>query len=122
VVLVLAVLGPLIFGAAALGAPLPRPLLPAESSPLDILVCLDITLALTAVPMLCAAFALRRAFAATARWRSALVGAGCGLFAGTLINVHCPNVSPFHLTLGHAVPVLLATVLGAVLMTRWLRA
>lgn len=113
----LAVLGPAAFCAVALGAPVPRN--PEAASFLDTLLCFDITAAWVAVPLLCAAVSLHGAFAAGARWRSALVGAGIGLFAGATMNLHCANVAPVHVLFGHGLAVVGAAALGALaLITR----
>jgi len=86
------------------------------------LVCLDITLAWAAAPLLLAALSLRRAFPASASWRSALVGAALGLLSGAAINLHCANTDPAHLLAGHGVPVVVATLVGAFVVARWARA
>lgn len=112
----LAILGPLAFILIALGAPMPYAPGPGAASVLGILVCFDITVAWTAVPLLCAALALPGAFATGARWRSALVGAAIGLFAGATMNLHCPNVAPLHVVMGHGLPVVVATLLGALVL------
>lgn len=109
----LAVLGPLTFCLIAFGAPAPYAAAPGAASRLGILVCFDITVAWAAVPLLGAAFALPGAFASQVRWRSALVGAAVGLFAGATMNLHCPNVAPLHVLLGHGLPVIVATLVGA---------
>jgi hypothetical protein len=116
----LAVLGPVSFCVFALGAPVPRAAEPGTW--VDTLLCFDLTILWVAVPLLCAALTLRGAFAAGARWRSALVGAAIGLFAGATMNLHCPNVAPGHLLFGHGVAVALAAVLGAVVLVRFARA
>lgn len=107
----LAILGPASFCMIALGAPIPR--VPEPGTLIDTVLCFDITIAWVAVPLLCAAITLRGAFAAGARWRSALVGAGIGLFAGATMNLHCPNVAPAHMLLGHGLAVVVAATLGA---------
>ena len=107
----LAVVGPASFCVIALGAPVPRTSEPGTF--VDTFLCFDITIAGVAVPLLCAAITLRGAFAAGARWRSALVGAGIGLLAGATMNLHCPNVAPAHMLLGHGVAVVVAAALGA---------
>lgn len=112
----LVLLGPAAFCLVALGAPLPHVAESDESSLLGILVCFDITVAWTAVPLLCAALALPGAFATGVRWRSALVGAAIGLFAGATMNLHCPNAAPLHVLTGHGLPVIVATILGAVVL------
>jgi hypothetical protein len=110
----LCVLGPLAFCLIALAAPAPYAPDADAAGVLGILVCFDITVAWTVVPLLLAAFALPRAFATGAGWRSALVGAAIGLSAGATINLHCPNVAPLHLLSGHGLPVIIATLLGGV--------
>jgi hypothetical protein len=119
----MALLAPASYWVLALGMPMPHP--PAAGGLgfwLGSLLCLDITLAWAAAPLLLVALSLRRAFAAHATGRSALVGAALGLLSGAAINLHCPNVDPWHLVAGHAVPVALAALLGAFLVVRWTRA
>jgi hypothetical protein len=118
----LAILGPLSFWLMAAGAPLPRVPEANSDSWLGAFVCMDITLAWAGVPILCAALSLRRAFPVAAGFRSALVGAACGLFAGAVMNLHCANVDRFHMLLGHAVPVLVAVLVGAFVLRRTARA
>jgi hypothetical protein len=119
----MAVLGPLSFWLLALGMPVPHA---PGASPfgfwLGSLLCLDITLSWAAAPLLLLALSSRRAFAAHATGRSALVGAALGLLSGGAINLHCSNVEPWHMAAGHAVPVLIAALLGAFLVVRWTRA
>lgn len=115
-----AILGPASFCVIALGAPVPRVLEPG--SWVDTVECFDITVAWIAVPLLCAASTLRGAFVAGARWRSALVGAGIGLFAGATMNLHCPNVAPGHMLLGHGLSVVVAAALGAIALVLRTRA
>jgi hypothetical protein len=85
-------------------------------------ICLDITLAWVSVPLLLAALTLRSAFPSASRARSALVGAACGLFSGGVMNLHCANVNPEHMVLGHGIPVLVAALVGATLLSRLARA
>jgi hypothetical protein len=112
----LAVLGPLAFCLVAFGAPVPYVADSDASSLRGNLVCFDITVAWAAVPLLCAGLTLPGAFASGVRWRSALVGAAIGLFAGATMNLHCPNVAPLHVLMGHGLPVIVATILGAVVL------
>jgi hypothetical protein len=112
----LSVLAPLSFLAIAAGTPAPKDVPAGVLTLPGILVCFGITVAWAAVPLLLASLALRGAFAAAARWRSALVGAGIGLFAGATMNLHCPNVAPLHMLFGHGLPVLVATLAGALLL------
>jgi hypothetical protein len=32
------------------------------------------------------------------------------------MNLHCPNVAPLHVLMGHGLPVLVATLLGALVL------
>lgn len=118
----LAVLGPASFVLIAAGAPVPGEVPAGVATMIGILLCFDITVAWAAVPLLLAALTLHGAFAAAARWRSALVGAGAGLFAGATMNLHCPNVAPLHMLLGHGAPVVVATLAGALLLALRARA
>lgn len=119
----MAVLGPLSFWLIALGMPLPHaPHAGPFSFWLGSFLCMDITLSWASAPLLLVALSLRRAFPTQAVSRSALVGAAIGLLSGGAINLHCPNVNPWHLLAGHGVPVLVAAALGAVLIARWTRA
>jgi hypothetical protein len=119
----MAVLGPLSFWLLALGVPVPHAPGPSPFGFwMGSLLCLDITLAWAAAPLLLLALSLRRSFVAHATGRSALVGAALGLLSGAAINLHCSNVDPWHMAVGHGVPVLLAALLGAFLVVRWARA
>lgn len=119
----MALLGPLSFWLLALGMPLPHPPRPGPFSFwLGSFLCMDITLSWAAAPLVFIALSLRRAFATQAVSRSGLVGAAIGLLSGGAINLHCPNVDPWHLLAGHGMPVLLAALVGAALIVRWTRA
>jgi hypothetical protein len=121
-----AVLGPLSFWlcAALLNPPYPASddLLQTGKFWLGALVCLDITLAWAAAPLLFAALTLRRAFPSGAGWRSGLVGAALGLLSGAAINLHCPNVNQGHMLLGHGIPIVVAALVGGLALSRWARA
>jgi hypothetical protein len=88
----------------------------------ETILCFGITLAFGFVPVLAAAFALRRAFAAASRWRSALVGSAAGFMAAALINLHCDRVGELHVMLGHLGAAVALTLLGGVLLARATRA
>ena len=113
--------GPLSFWLMSVAAPLPRVAEAGGDSWVKAFVCLDITLSWAAVPMLCAALALRRAFPSASSWRSALVGSACGLFAGGVMNLHCANIDRFHMLFGHGIPVVVSALVGALLMQRLVR-
>jgi len=120
--LVLTLVGPAAFVAlAVLG-----PALSAEAFRDDSLAgsvgCFETTLLWASVPLGLAALTLRRAFVTGARWRAALVGTGCGLLAGGTINLFCANADPVHVLVGHGTPMLITTLVGALVMVRWARA
>jgi hypothetical protein len=119
--ILLSLLGPASFLMIALGAPEPHVAGAPGGFWLGTLVCLDITLGWAAMPLLAAALTLGRAFPASARFRSALVGAACGLFSGAVMNLHCPAVDRYHIAIGHGVPVIVATLVAALVASRWLR-
>jgi hypothetical protein len=118
----LAVLGPLSFWLFAIGLRAPAAAASDGNFWLASLVCLDLTLAWAAAPLLLAAWTLRRAFAAGAGWRSTLLGAAIGLLSGAAINLHCPKADPAHLVVGHGVPIVVAALVGGLVVSRWARA
>ena len=120
-VAVVALLAPLAFCVLAAATPIPDAHAPGSASLLAIFVCSNLTLAWAAPPLALAAATLRGAFPVASRWRSGLVGAAVGLFSGASINLHCPNVAHVHLLLGHGIPVAVATLLGALVVSHWAR-
>ncbi len=120
-VAVLGVLAPASFCLLGAGMPLPHATQPGAASVASALPCLGITVAWATVPLLLAALVLRGAFPVASVRRGALLGAAVGLFAGASINLHCANVAHFHLLLGHALPVIAATLAGAFVVARWTR-
>jgi hypothetical protein len=114
-------LGPLSFWLAALAMPRPGTA-SGDAGLFSALVCFDITLLWAALPLVAAAFALRRSFAGGAVWRSALIGAASGLFSGAVMNLHCTNVDPLHMAMGHGLPIVAGALIGAAVLVRWLRA
>jgi hypothetical protein len=117
----LALGGPLTFWVLGAITPSEGPSVHDAQPWLGALVCSDLMLLWMSVPLFAAAVALRRAFAATALWRSALVGSSIGLASGVTINLHCANVEPFHLVIGHGLPIALAALLGAFVVRHWLQ-
>jgi hypothetical protein len=118
----LAVLGPVSFCLLALGAPPPRAADVGGNPLIDTVLCFDLTVAWVAVPLVAAVVALRGAFVAGARWRSALLGGAIGLFAGATMNLHCPNVAPLHMLFGHGLAVVIAAALGGLVLSLRTRA
>jgi Negative regulator of sigma F len=120
---VLALVGPASFWLLALSMPMPHPPPPTPRGFwLGAMVCLDVTLACASAPLLLLALSLRRAFPAHAARRSALVGGALGLLSGAAINLHCPNVDPWHMLAGHGTPIVIAALVGAFLVVRYTRA
>jgi hypothetical protein len=77
--------------------------------------CLGYTLFISALP-LGAFLLLRRAI--EPRYPSALgagAGAACASWAGALVDLWCPLTNPMHVLIGHVAPLVLATLVGAVL-------
>jgi hypothetical protein len=120
-VITLCVLGPTSFLLIALGAPQPHAPPGGGDFWLGAFVCFDITLSWAAIPLLAAAMSLRKTYPVAAGWRAALVGAASGLFSGAVMNLHCPSVDRFHIALGHGIPVLAATIVGAIVVSKWVR-
>ena len=118
----LAVLGPLSFWLCAAFMPVPYATEMGGAFSLSSLVCLDLTLLWETAPLLLAGLALRRAFPASSRWRSALVGGALGLACGSAINLHCPNPNASHLVAGHGIPIVVAALVGGFVLSRWVRA
>lgn len=66
-------------------------------------------------------FALRRAVPVSVRLRGAALGAAAGAWAGLALLFFCPAADRLHLLVGHSLPVLAATLLGALLAPAALR-
>lgn len=109
----LAVLGPLSFMLSGFLMPFPYP--NGEIGDLSFgAYCLNCTVAWALLPIVAAGLALRNAFAASSVWRSALLGAGCGLIAAGLFTLHCPVVGKWHIAIAHGSAVLISAVIGGV--------
>lgn len=66
-------------------------------------------------------FALRRAVPVSVRLRGAALGAAAGAWAGLALLFFCPAAERLHLLVGHSLPVLAATLLGALVAPTALR-
>jgi hypothetical protein len=109
----LAVLGPLSFMVS--GVLMPMPYENGEIGDLSFgAYCLNCTVAWALLPIVSAGLVLRSAFAASSVWRSALLGAGCGLVAAGLFTLHCPVVGKWHIALAHGSAVLISALIGGV--------
>jgi hypothetical protein len=67
------------------------------------------------------AVALRRAVAVAIGLRGAALGAAAGGWAGLAVFAFCPSGELQHLLVGHVLPVLLLTLLGARIFQVWIR-
>jgi hypothetical protein len=67
------------------------------------------------------AMALRRAVVTGVRLRASALGAAAGLWSGVAVFIFCPSGNATHLLIGHVLPVLGFTLLGAVAIPRLLR-
>ncbi len=83
--------------------------------------CFSTSLAIASVALVGLTFALRRSVPAAPVARGALLGACAGAWAGLTIHLHCPCGDRMHILIGHAVPIVIFSVLGAVVSPRWLR-
>ena len=83
--------------------------------------CFVIASLVGAIVLGCFAAAMRAAAPAGTRLRSTVLGSAAGAWAGLAVFVFCPSGDSLHLLIGHVVPVVAFTVLGAVVLPRWLR-
>ncbi|MEY2931828.1 MAG: hypothetical protein RL033_2577 [Pseudomonadota bacterium] len=112
---------PLAFGVLAFTAPAPDATAAVHSSLHAGLVCVGLLIGWMSVPLLGATRALQGAFAAGTAWRSALAALSVGLCAAATLTLHCSNPSPTHIAIAHGAPLVFAALVGASLLTRWLR-
>jgi len=112
----LAVLAPIAFMVSAFLLPIPYE--HGETGDVSFgAYCLNCSLAWALLPIAAAGLSLRGAFAAGAVWRSALLGAGCGLVAAGVFTLHCSVVGKWHLVIAHGGAVLLSAIIGAVALS-----
>lgn len=81
-----------------------------------VLICADIVAVMGVLPLALAAVVLRRSFVTAATEKSAAIGVACGLGAVTAMHLHCENLQPAHMVLGHMVPAAVLAVAGALLL------
>jgi hypothetical protein len=75
--------------------------------------CFEIGLTVAAPMVVLALWAMRRAFPSGAIWRGAALGAACGL-GGVAVLVHlCGSPYGGHIALAHGLPLVIATLVGA---------
>lgn len=83
--------------------------------------CLGLIALWAGLPLLGAGWVLRRSFAGSAVWRSALLAGGSGLTAAALLTLHCSFVSKLHLAVAHGCAPLVFALLGGFLLSRFTR-
>jgi len=69
----------------------------------------------------CFGLAMRAAAPVGARIRSAVLGSAAGAWAGVAVFLFCPSGDALHLSVGHVLPVVTLTIVGAVALPRVLR-
>ncbi len=77
--------------------------------------CLGVTILLAIGPIVFALGALRHAFPAASRWRTAAVGAACGGLSTATMSLACSISAPAHVLLGHGAILLVGALAGALL-------
>jgi hypothetical protein len=82
--------------------------------------CFGLSLAFGLWPLVALALARRGSDPVHPRSLGAALGAASGLWAGTLVDLWCPVGYPQHVLLGHVLPMLLLSALGAVAGARLL--
>jgi hypothetical protein len=83
--------------------------------------CMLIAAVVGSVTLAAFAAALRRAAPAASRARGAALGAAAGAWAGLALFIFCLSGESQHLLVGHVLPVLAFTMLGALTLARALR-
>jgi hypothetical protein len=81
-------------------------------------LCFNVAIAWTLLPLIAAGFALRGTFVTRATVRSALVGAGAGLVVSATSMLRCPLSDSWHMALSHGGAVVAAALLGASVLAR----
>jgi hypothetical protein len=88
----------------------------------QIFKCMSLGLAVSLPLLLVAIWSLRYAWVSAAGWRGAALGAASGLVAVFALTLHCGNDFGAHIAIGHGTPLVLSTLIGALLAIRWARA
>jgi len=76
-------------------------------------MCLPLTLAAAALPMLALQVARRESDPVHPALSGAALGSACGAAAGVMVELWCPVSTPRHIALGHILPILLLAFVGA---------
>ncbi len=83
--------------------------------------CFSMSLAIAAIALTGLTYALRRSVPVAPIARGALLGACAGAWAGLAIHLHCPCGDRMHILVGHAVPIAIFSLVGAIASPRLLR-
>jgi hypothetical protein len=82
--------------------------------------CFGLTLAAAAFPLLALTMARRGSDPVHPVATGAALGAACGASSGVMVEMWCPVAAPAHVLIGHILPIVVLTVLGAVLGSRFI--
>ena len=84
------------------------------------LKCLGLTVAAAAFPLIALAMARRGSDPVHPVATGAALGAASGASSGVMVEMWCPVATPAHIAFGHILPIVLLTLLGAVLGARFI--
>jgi hypothetical protein len=84
------------------------------------LKCLGLTVAAAAFPLVALLLLRRESDAVHPASTGAALGAACGASAGVMVEMWCPVSEVRHVAIGHILPIIALSVIGAVLGTRLL--
>jgi len=84
-------------------------------------MCLAMAAMVATVGLSALVAAFRYAVPVAPRARGAALGAAAGAWAGLAMHLRCPSAAPLHILLGHAVPIALVALLGALVAPRFVR-
>jgi hypothetical protein len=84
------------------------------------LKCFALTVAAAAFPLIALAVARRGSDPIHPVATGAALGAACGASSGVMVEMWCPVAAPAHVVLGHILPIVVLSLLGAVLGARFI--
>jgi hypothetical protein len=82
------------------------------------LKCLGLTIAAAAFPLVALALLRRGSDPVHPVATGAALGSACGASAGVMVEMWCPVATPQHVAIGHILPIVAMTVVGALLGAR----
>jgi hypothetical protein len=80
--------------------------------------CIGLTMAAAVFPLLALLRVRRQSDPVHPAATGAALGSACGAAAGVMVVLWCPVASPAHIALGHVLPVVVLSVIGALLGAR----